>query len=356
MPDADEIPFRILTIDGGGIKGLYSAQVLLEIERERGKIIDHFDLICGTSTGGLIALALAAGTPCSEIVHFYKTWGPKIFPDHNWFTRRYRDIKQFLWGSRYSNEELQKAISKLLNKDEPLDKGQPLKKIMLSDSQAYLCIPTVDLTELKPVVIKTKHSVHHSWPDRSLEEIGLVTSAAPTYFPISQLPDKSNALYADGGIFANNPAFVGILEALRVFVGERSEQKRYNSASLLSIASVEYAKGFDVVSNKSWSFLKWIRPLTDSRLINAFAETQSRYVKEFMPLLKDCLPGFTHYFRIDSPHLPAQQIERIGLSRADDEALNILEGYGVTKGREAASKSEVMCFFAQKKQKPRFFY
>src|SRR5687768_16236358 len=77
--------FQILALDGGGLKGLFAAAVLAEFERDlKVSLVDHFDLICGTSTGGLIALGLGAGMTPAEIVDFYVTTGPQIFPRRSW--------------------------------------------------------------------------------------------------------------------------------------------------------------------------------------------------------------------------------------------------------------------------------
>jgi patatin-like phospholipase/acyl hydrolase len=74
--------FRILSLDGGGIKGAFTAAVLAEWEKRTGRVIvDHFDLIAGTSTGGIIALGLGLGLPAGEILEFYEKQGPKIFPN-----------------------------------------------------------------------------------------------------------------------------------------------------------------------------------------------------------------------------------------------------------------------------------
>jgi patatin-like phospholipase/acyl hydrolase len=80
MMDKKKIPFKILSIDGGGIKGLYSATILEHLEKKHGQLSEYFDMICGTSTGGLIALALAQKIPASVICKMYEEKGSVIFP------------------------------------------------------------------------------------------------------------------------------------------------------------------------------------------------------------------------------------------------------------------------------------
>src|SRR4051794_12467303 len=103
-------PFRILSLDGGGIMGAFAASALATFERATGRrVVEHFDLIAGTSTGGIIAIGLAMGTPAAEITRFFETEGPKIFPKRSGINRwlgRARDIVQ----PRYSSSALGEAI------------------------------------------------------------------------------------------------------------------------------------------------------------------------------------------------------------------------------------------------------
>ena len=103
--------FNILSIDGGGIKGLYPAKVLEQIEgRFDKKISDHFDMICGTSTGGLIALALSLNHPASKIAKFYSTRGDKIFPHKTWYQRVLPLLKQFAVTNKYKAIAFEKYL------------------------------------------------------------------------------------------------------------------------------------------------------------------------------------------------------------------------------------------------------
>src|SRR5690554_1646152 len=112
MSTGSNSTFKILSIDGGGIRGLYSAQLLAVLEkRVSGRLVDYFDMICGTSTGGLIALGLAIGIPASTIADFYFEKGPQIFP------ARYRWIRllsQLLGRGKYSNAALKYALTSVL--------------------------------------------------------------------------------------------------------------------------------------------------------------------------------------------------------------------------------------------------
>src|SRR5262245_30348663 len=102
----DTTRFQILSLDGGGIKGLYSAAVLAKIEDDLHiNVADHFDLIVATSTGGIIALGLSAGFRPREIVHFYVSQGPTIFPTKPLYRRL-----GCLWSRKYPQEPLKEAL------------------------------------------------------------------------------------------------------------------------------------------------------------------------------------------------------------------------------------------------------
>lgn len=110
-------PFKILCIDGGGIKGLYSAKLLACLENEFNTLLsEQFDLICGTSTGGIIALGAASGIPMNDIVNFYKNKGPEIFYEKRKRIPLYKafiKLRQATWGSKYSSKRLKKSLSEV---------------------------------------------------------------------------------------------------------------------------------------------------------------------------------------------------------------------------------------------------
>ena len=165
-------PFRILSLDGSGIIGAFAASALATFKRETGqRIIDHFDLITGTSTGGIIAIGLAMETPAEEIARFYETEEPKIFPRRsgiNKWLRRVRGVFQ----PRFSNEALRTAIQGVVG-------DRPLEEVV-----TRLVIPTYDMNTGKVYLFKTPHHpgcLNHA--DLMAVDVALATSAAPTYFP-----------------------------------------------------------------------------------------------------------------------------------------------------------------------------
>ena len=188
--------FQILSLDGGGIKGLYSAAVLANLEADLGiNIADHFDLITGTSTGGIIALGLGLGLRPREIVQFYASHGSKIFPS-GWIA----SARQFV-RRKFDQEPLRESLRKCLG-----DKR-------LADSRKRLVVPSYNLDKDEVYVFKTPHHerLRRDW-QVPMWKVGLATSAAPTYFPVCSEVDCIRLI--DGGLWANNPTMVGIVEAV----------------------------------------------------------------------------------------------------------------------------------------------
>lgn len=134
-------PCKILSIDGGGIKGLFSAEILSGFENYYGNpISDYFDMICGTPTGGIIALALSIKVPTNEIVDLYKNDGPKIFPYKNSLYQTYALCKQMVVNSKYSNTQLQKSLYGVFGESR------------MKESNNQLCIPAYNLNQGQPTV------------------------------------------------------------------------------------------------------------------------------------------------------------------------------------------------------------
>ena len=194
--------FRILSLDGGGIKGTFTAAVLAELERMTGKrLADYFDLITGTSTGGLIAIALGLGIPAEEVLDFYQREGPNIFPSMG--IQRRVNILRWFCGPKYSATNLRNAI------------GCVVGNRRLGESKCRLAIPSFNAVNGDIYIFKTAHHERFK-QDFKLPaiEVALATSAAPTYFPALQA--ESGLSYIDGGIWANCPVTIGIVEALAV--------------------------------------------------------------------------------------------------------------------------------------------
>jgi patatin-like phospholipase/acyl hydrolase len=194
--------FRILSLDGGGIKGAFPAAVLAALEQDTGKAAaDYFDLIVGTSTGGIIALGVGLGKSAAEIVEFYRKFGPTIFPGTSLVERTTGLLRQ-LWGPKHSHDVLREALVEVVG-----DKR-------FGESKCRLVIPTYDAIGGRLFLLKTAHHQRFKYDYQALAvDVALATSAAPTYFKASPFPKHEGASYVDGGVWANCPALVGVVEA-----------------------------------------------------------------------------------------------------------------------------------------------
>lgn len=323
--------FKILSIDGGGIKGLYSAAFLAELERGLDKrVADYFDLICGTSTGGLIALGLASGKPASELMDLYYAQGNTIFPTSNNTFLRYLQLKfihpfrQIFWRGKFSNKALRVQLEKVFG-----DKT-------LGDLQNLVCIPSYNLIKGMPRVFKFPHKEGCFFKDKDIPivDVALSTSAAPTYLPIHAYKEE---LYVDGGVWANNPSLCGLLEAILYFVGEGKE---YDSIELLSIPTISEPNGWTANTRRRRSFTGW-----QSKLIQTTMDGQAYFTDLFLRKTLHKIVPRAKYVRVSTPILSAEQMKVIDMDRADKKALNTLKVLGEHDGAEHALTKEIKAFF-----------
>lgn len=217
--------FRVLSLDGGGIRGAFAAAFLRQLEQEIGAPIGrYFDLVAGTSTGGIVAIAAALREPMHRVADLYQQDGPKIFCRRlprrlGWRGRIVRTIVRFgnrwlvkylgitaddIFQSRYEAAKLRESLSGIFG-----DKS-------LVDAKTRVLIPAVNLSLGCTVVFKTPHLGDANTRDWRfpIVDIALATSAAPIYFPHATITPGS--AYVDGGLWANNPVLVALAEAMQI--------------------------------------------------------------------------------------------------------------------------------------------
>lgn len=208
--------FRILSIDGGGIKGIFPACVLAEIEERHlngGSVSDHFDLITGTSTGGIIALGLSIGLRARDLANLYIERGSEIFPPaEDTFVgrlgQRWRDARNYL-HYRYDRA----ALSSILE--------ETFGARRFGEARVPLCIPSCDGRFGDVYLFKTPHHPDFKKDQHELmTTVACATAAAPTFFrPL----DAGGFRFVDGGLWANNPVMVGLVDALSCFAIDRHQ-------------------------------------------------------------------------------------------------------------------------------------
>jgi patatin-like phospholipase/acyl hydrolase len=201
--------FQVLALDGGGVRGIFTAALLAGLEDDTGRpVAELFDLVVGTSTGGIIALGLGAGLTPREILNFYIEERKHIFPNRlGWRSLRHP------FFAKYRPAGLEDAVKRVFGTK------------VLGVSRMPLVIPSYDLGENDVHLFKTPHHERLKRDYRvPMWAVAMATSAAPTFFPAFRLPGDRTRLI-DGGVWANNPAMVGVTEAVSMF-GQRLEDVR----------------------------------------------------------------------------------------------------------------------------------
>jgi patatin-like phospholipase/acyl hydrolase len=207
---ADGQPFRILCLDGGGVRGAFTAAVLAKWESmAKRPMAEHFDLIAGTSTGGILALGLGLGLSAQSIVDFYTKEGPVIFPMTSLAQRKWSGFKHWVrpkFDATILEEKLEAAYA------------QSPRGTHLKDSPQRLLVCSYNFTSDELRLYRTSHHPSVTGHDHlSAVTVARATSAAPTYFKIARVDDPATPHEAvDGGIWANCPALAALGEAVGV--------------------------------------------------------------------------------------------------------------------------------------------
>jgi patatin-like phospholipase/acyl hydrolase len=273
---------NILSIDGGGIRGIIPAKILAELEeynylKSPGKpLYEAFDIICGTSTGAIIAIGIALGVPAKDILKFYTEEAKSIFPKWPWNLDKLKSI----YRPQYSNKKLLKSLHDVY----AIPNG---RTALLNDAKTRLCIPTFNGGSGEINVLKTKHNdgyvrdfkipAHHA---------ALSSASAPIYFPphsftfSNEYGKGTNLNMIDGGLFANNPTLIGIFEAT---------DKLDFTFSEIKILSLGTGQGKHILK-KRWkppSFRYWLLP--NPRLFDIIIDSQSQITEQYISFLNRSL-------------------------------------------------------------------
>lgn len=300
---------------------------LKNLEERYGPIYKHFNLICGTSTGGIIALALAAGIPANQIVEFYTQSGPEIFNYHKSWLRKIHWLKQLIFKSKYSNKVLHSALINVFG------------NMKVEDCKTHVLIPSVNITTGIPCIFKSDHVPELKRDSKRLiTEIALATSAAPSFFPIVDM-ETQNGLeqFVDGGLVANNPGLLGIQEYLKHY---HKKDGRFSNYNLMSISSLNDGIKFPQhINNRRLPFRSW-----GENLISLMIDSQSVSIHYHIEHLRSYTGG--GYVRIPSVPLTKEEKKHIALDLASPKALSILKEKGLQVSRDWVDKEEVACFFS----------
>jgi patatin-like phospholipase/acyl hydrolase len=322
---------RILSVDGGGYLGLATASFLHAVEHRFGaQCSERFDLFCGTSTGAIIALALAAGRSAAEVASLYEDLGAKVFPQPSWFTRMVPQKWRGIRRTRHGDAPLQEALKDVFG------------DLTLGDLRArnkHVLITTFNLTSGRPKIFKTDHAEELTAHDGYLvRDIARASAAAPTYLPIVTLKDPITGAverFCDGGLVANSPALLGYAEAVS-HLRQRPEQ-----IALLSLATPRAdlaERTSSLTEAKRASDRGYARWGMGERIIALTMDGATMIADTALERI-GCAAG-ARYLRV---HF--RQPEGVGLDVVTPEATETLQQLGVERANESALLRDLTSFF-----------
>lgn len=321
--------FKILSLSGGGYRGLYTAEVLKELENHLKSqnpndcLANYFNLITGTSIGGIIALALAYEIPADDIAKIFDDKGKEIFS------------KQAITGifkAKYNSDILKDILVKWFG------------EALIGDLKHPVVIPAVDYTTGYPVAFKTAHheTFKRDWKQK-IVDVALATSAAPTYFKRHRIGENE---YIDGGLFANSPSLVGLHEAEIFF------EYPVNQVKILSIGTLSSKKSINPKTNKKGGLTDWGERnilKSASNIIDITLSSQQLFMNQLVKhRIKDNLV-------VIDETLSHSSAPFVGLDDASDSARQVLKSNASQSSKVALGKPEVLAFFDEIAVQPIFY-
>ncbi len=339
MKNGDEPQsFRILSIDGGGIRGIIPARFLCDLESdvshdkgEAVRLCDYFDLICGTSTGGIIAIGLALGMSAAEVLNLYKNNASTIFGQSSWWLGFSKNVRRLAYPKHSSLGLTTVLKAEFARFSENGD-------TRIGHARTRLAIPAFLASEGKPRVFKTSHDMELK-RDYQIPayQVALSTSAAPTYFSAHTFEYEDNRTKSnnkltnliDGGVFANNPALIGISEALALGFP-------VSSIKLLSLGTGSESFKEPHPKNRfynlkpAWGVSYWLNPFAGAPLIEMMMQANSESIDNTVKILSRGLGRAERsVFQYDRVQVRFEsKKERVGLDSSRKKELEFLEAKG----------------------------
>src|SRR5450432_3611636 len=264
-------PIRILAIDGGGIRGIIPALVLAHIEKLTNRpIASLFDLVAGTSTGGILALGLtipkSAGRPlyaAQEFVDMYEREGPRIFSRSLFRTVSTTDS---LFWKKYSSRGIEQVLAEYFGDSR------------LRDAVTDVLVPSYEIERRFPFFFKSANARRRPDYDFPARDIARATSAAPTFFEPMRVPTGANSesyTLIDGGVFANNPAACALVEA-------RSTYPHSSSYQVVSLGTGSLARRLPLGFARYWGAVLWAKPLINA-VFDGVSSTVDYQLRRLLP-------------------------------------------------------------------------
>jgi hypothetical protein len=320
--------FHVLALSGGGFRGLYTATVLRELESDFGTpIADRFDLICGTSVGGLLAMGVAAEVPAADLQAMFEVNGTRIFGSASWGARCWRSVRG-LFSPKHDSAGLRAVLTERFG------------ELTIGDLRHRLLVPAVNFSKGEGQFFKTPHTpdIRRDFRLR-LVDVGLATAAAPTYFPLHAIDGEGT--FVDGGLVANSPGFLGLHEArhfLKVAPG--------TTIRVLAIGTMTPGASLAGSASLRRGLFGWGAEVFD--LVISAQEGAVHAV------LKHELGA--NYHQVDERATAQQAPDIAALDRVSSAAIKVLKERGVSAARRASGSAEFRPFIEHRAPTPSFFH
>lgn len=324
------MPFQILSLSGGGFLGLYTITVLSELERGLGRpLASCFDLLAGTSVGGIIVLGLGLGKSAEEIKDAFEENGAQIFSNRpaptSWLGQTLDSCRALL-SPKYDGTALRHTIERVVGRES-----------RLGDLARPVVVPAVNLTKGRPQVFKTDHHPNFRLDHRRrVVDVALATTAAPTYFPLAEIDDE---LYADGGLFANSPDLIALHEAEHFF-GASTDNIR-----MLSVGTTTTQFSLSHTTGQRLGLVGWRRRLAPTILSSQ--QLDISYIAQHK--LRD------RYLRIDEVQSKEQERD-LGLDVATTDAIKTIRGLAAGSVQSAINRDVLTQILRHQAPNPTFYH
>lgn len=316
--------YHVLALSGGGYRGLYTATVLAELEAALGRpIASHFDLICGTSAGGMLALGLAAEIPAIELKALFEEQGRRIFGNRGLLRR----LQGFWLTAKHDSVGLQEVLR------------ERFEEATIGELKHRVLVPAVNYSTGRGQFFKTPHHPSFELDHRmKVVDVALATAAAPVYFPLAR---NDRGVFADGGLVGNAPGLFGLHEVKTFLAPDQNVEIRVLAIGTMTIgATVRGGASLDR------GFGMWRGGLFD--LVISAQESSVDY------MLRQSLGH--NYFQIDDKATPDQSKDVKSLDRVSIGATNTLKDRGVHAAQRALGDPLFQPFRAHQAGVPTFYH
>ncbi|CAL4999347.1 unnamed protein product [Urochloa decumbens] len=364
----------VLSIDGGGVRGIIPGTILAfleeklqELDGPDARIADYFDVIAGTSTGGLVTAMLTAPSPnhkdrplfaAKQINDFYLKHCPKIFPARSGGPLGL--LKSVALGPKYDGKYLHSIVRDLLG------------NTRVSQALQNIVIPTFDIKLLQPTIFSRYDAINDVSKDALLSDVCISTSAAPTYLPGHQFETKDKDgkprpfNLIDGGVAANNPTLLAMTHVSKqILLGNKDffpiKPADYGKFMVLSLGtgSAKIEKKFDAVESSKWGLLGWIYNKGTTPIIDSFSQASADLVDIHASVLFQALHSDDRYLRIQDDELTGdtssvdvstkENLNRLvnvgkGLLKKPVCKVNVETGRNEPDGRRGTNEEELIRF------------